>query len=320
MSQLPAVPLTLDSALSQLRHSTDLSDERLAALFETAFTDTYRRVVDDDHAVRARVDLASGRCQLYRRDDGGEMVIEVTIPDFPRQAAHAARQAVAQALREAAKERVLRDASEHRGELIDTIVENQSGPVWYLRAGHGRALLPPEEQAQGERLTGGQHLKVMVLEARRRAQDAVMVVSRSHPQLLRLLIEQEVPEVANGQVAIRGIVREAGRRSKVAVEASEAAIDATGACIGPRGIRHRAITSQLGEEQLQFVAWSPDLATYIGNSMAPASVQRVELDEETRTAHVIVSADQLSLAIGRGGENARLVARLSGWRIDVVAA
>jgi N utilization substance protein A len=319
MTDLPATQL--DAAIATLRETTELSDERLAALFEAAFVDTYRRLVDDDGSVRARVDLAAGQCILYRTDDGGhEVAIDVAIPDFPRQAAQAARAAVASALREAGKDRVLREASMHRGELIDTIVDSHGGSVWYLRAGEMRVLLPPEEQAQGEELVPGRHLKVMVLEGRRRSQDAVVVVSRSHPQLLRLLLEQEVPEVANGQVLVRGIVREAGRRSKVAVEAADPAVDARGACIGPRGIRHHAITSELGDEQVQIVVWSGDQATYIANALAPATVRRVDLDDESRTATVTVAPDQLSLAIGRGGDNARLVARLCGWRIDIVAA
>jgi N utilization substance protein A len=276
-------------------------------------------MVADDATVHARVDLAAGTCRMYRRaDDGGEILVDVQVPDFPRQASQAARAAVATALREAGKDRVLREASLRRGELIDAIVDTRTGTVWYLRAGEMRVLLPPEEQAPGEELIPGRHLKVMVLEGRRRNQDAVVVVSRSHPQLLRLLLEQEVPEVANGQVVVRGIVREAGRRSKVAVEAADPAVDARGACIGPRGVRHQAITSELGSEQVQIVVWSPDPATYIANALAPATVGRVDLDDSTRTATVTVAPDQLSLAIGRGGDNARLVARLCGWRIDVV--
>ncbi len=314
-------PDRLEAAIASLRETTELSDDRLAALFEAAFEETYRRMVADDRDVRAHVDLLTGRWSMHRPDpSGGTTTVAVDLPDFPRQAAQAARAAVAVALREASKDRVLREASLHRGELIDAIVDTRSGPVWYLRAGELRVLLPPEEQIASEELQPGHHLKVMVLEGRRRSQDAVVVVSRSHPQLLRLLLEQEVPEVANGQVLVRGIVREAGRRSKVAVEAADPAVDARGACIGPRGVRHRAITSVLGEEQVQIVAWSPDPATYIANALAPAPVRRVDLDDATRTATVTVPPEQLSLAIGRGGDNARLVARLCGWRIDVVGA
>jgi N utilization substance protein A len=313
-------PGHLDAAIASLRENTELSDERLARLFESAFVDTYRRLAGGDGPIHARVDLAAGTCSLYRTGPGGEETpLAGDIPDFPRQAAQAARDAVATALREAGKDRVLREASLRRGEMIDTIVDTRAGTVWYLRAGDMRVLLPPEEQAQGEELIPGHHLKVMVLEGRRRSQDAVVVVSRSHPQLLRLLLEQEVPEVANGQVVVRGIVREAGRRSKVAVEAADPAVDARGACIGPRGIRHQAITSELGDEQVQIVLWSEDPATYIANALAPATVLRVDLDDASRTARVTVESDQLSLAIGRGGDNARLVARLCGWRIDVVA-
>jgi N utilization substance protein A len=313
------VATDLEGAIATLRETTELSDERLAALFESAFEETYRRVVADDGGVRARVDLFTGSWAMYRRAPGGEETsVPVDLADFPRQAAHAARAAVATALREAGKDRVLREASLHRGELIDAVVDTRAGGVWYLRRGEMRVLLPPEEQIPSEDLEPGRHLKVMVLEGRRRSQDAVVVVSRSHPQLLRLLLEQEVPEVATGQVLVRGIVREAGRRSKVAVEAADPAVDARGACIGPRGIRHQAITSVLGDEQVQIVVWSSDQATYIANALAPASVRRVDLDEETRTATVTVAEDQLSLAIGRGGDNARLVARLCGWRIDVV--
>lgn len=315
-----SVPL-LETAIAALRESTELSDERLAALFEAAFVDTYRRLVVDDPSIRARVDLTAGAIRMYRpRADGGEEQLEVELPDFPRQAAHAAREAVTSALREAGKDRVLREASMRRGELIDAIVDSRGGPVWYLRAGEMRVLLPPEEQSHGEELVPGRHVKVMVLDGRRRSQDAVVVVSRSHPQLLRLLLEQEVPEVANGQVVVRGIVREAGRRSKVAVEAVDPAVDARGACIGPRGVRHQAITSELGTEQVQIVVWSPEPAAYIANALVPAIARSVDLDDATRTARVTVAAEQLSLAIGRGGENARLVARLCGWRIDIAAA
>jgi N utilization substance protein A len=319
MTDAAATPL--ETAIATLRETTELSDERLAALFEEAFVDTYRRLVDGSADVRARVDLATGTCTLYHASsERADEPVPVDLPDFPRQAAQAARAAVATALREAGKDRVLREASMHRGELIDAIVDSRGGSVWYLRAGEMRVLLPPEEQAEGEELVPGRHLKVMVLEGRRRSQDAVVVVSRSHPQLLRLLLEQEVHEVANGQVLVRGIVREAGRRSKVAVEAADPAVDARGACIGPRGIRHQAITSELGDEQVQIVVWSGDPATYIANALAPATVRSVELDDESRTATVTVATDQLSLAIGRGGDNARLVARLCGWRIDIVAA
>src|ERR1035437_9535687 len=167
-------PGHLDAAIASLRENTELSDERLARLFESAFVDTYRRLAGGDGPIHARVDLAAGTCSLYRTGPGGEETpLAGDIPDFPRQAAQAARDAVATALREAGKDRVLREASLRRGEMIDTIVDPRAGTVWYLRPGDMRVLLPPEEQAQGEELIPGHHLKVMVLEGRRRSQDAV---------------------------------------------------------------------------------------------------------------------------------------------------
>jgi N utilization substance protein A len=178
-------------------------------------------------------------------------------------------------------------------------------------------MLPPEEQIPGERLAIRDHVKVVIVEGRRRGPDALVVVSRSHPQLVQRLMEQEVPELASGQVVIRAIARDPGRRTKVAVDAPDGDVDPQGACIGRNGVRQRAVTSELGEEQVQIVAWSADPATFVMNSLIPAVAQGVELDPETRTAHIAVAADQLSLAIGRGGENARLAAKLTGWRIDI---
>lgn len=308
----------LDSALAQLRSSADLSSQRVAAVVEAAMAETYRRLVQDDPAVVAQIDLDRGTCRLVRRrEDGSEEEVAVGHPDYPRQAAAAARHALSAALREAVGERAVREADRHRGELLDGVVEGRRGATWCLRVGDLQAVLPPEEQSEGEELTLGQHVRVVMLEGRRSGGDAFAVVSRSHPQVLHLLLHQEVPEVASGQVVVRGIVREAGRRSKVAVEAVDPAIDAQGACIGPRGVRHRALTAELRPEQVQVVTWSPDAATYVGHALAPAHVLGVTLDEQTRTARVRVEPAQVSLAIGRGGENARLAARLTGWRIDV---
>ncbi|HZB97622.1 MAG TPA: transcription termination/antitermination protein NusA [Candidatus Sulfotelmatobacter sp.] len=315
---LPAPSLTAGT-VEELAKQSGLEPPEIAHLIERAVVDAYRRFVSDDAGVHARVDLETGSYEIYRRDEGGGETRLALQGEFVRQAVHAAKQAVSERLREREKDRVMLEASRQHGQLIDTIVERSVGSVWYLRAGDMTAILPPEEQMPGERLRLHQHLKVVVLDARRRFHDAVVVVSRAHPLLLRLLLEQEVPEVPRGQVIVRGLVREAGRRSKIAVEAGAEGIDPQGACIGPKGIRHRAITSALGEEQVQIIAWSADEAEYVGNALAPARVSRVELDAEARTATVTVAPDQLSLAIGRGGENARLAARLTGWRIDISA-
>jgi N utilization substance protein A len=308
------------AAVAQIAADAGVSEGQLTEIVGRAIVDTYRRLVVDDPGLSARVDLRTGVHHVVRpTEDGGEMVLAPLGGDAARQAAHAVRAAVLDRLRSAGAERVLSEAATRRGELIDCVVESRAAGSWYLRAGELTVVLPPEEQAQGEELVPRQHVKVVVLEGRMRQHDAVVVASRSHPQLVRLLLDQEVPELGRGQVVIRAIAREAGRRTKVAVWSTDPDIDPQGACIGPRGIRHRAVTSQLGAEQLQVVRYDPDPARYVANSLIPAAVLGVDLDTATRTAHVQVDAGQLSLAIGRGGENARLAARLTGWRIDISA-
>jgi N utilization substance protein A len=307
-------------AVSQIAAEAGVSEEELSELVGQAIVDTYRRLVVDDPSLRARIDFRRGVNQVVRSDsDDGETVLPPLSGDAARQAAQAVRSAVLDRVRSAGAQRVITEATMRRGELIDAVVESRAGGSWYLRSGDLTVVLPPEEQSQGEELAPRQHVKVVVLEGRRRARDAVVVATRAHPQLVRLLLEQEVPELGRGQVVIRGIAREPGRRTKVAVDSTDAAIDPQGACIGPKGIRHRAVTSQLGAEQLQIVRYDHDPAAYVANALIPASVLGVELEAATKTAHVSVDPKQLSLAIGRGGENARLAARLTGWRIDITA-
>jgi N utilization substance protein A len=311
----PAVTL---SALRALAAATPLSEADITSAVEQGVAKAYRRLVEDDPQIRARVNLESGTFVVYKvGDDGDEQPVAVDVPDFPRQAAAAARTAVSERLASVEQRRVLGEASSQRGVLRDAIVERRLGTIWYVDAAGVPGMLPPEEQIPGERLAIRDHIKVVIVEGRRKGPDAVVVVSRSHPQLVQRLMEQEVPELQTGQVVVRAIARDPGRRTKVAVDAPEGDVDPQGACIGRNGVRQRAVTSELGDEQVQIVAWSPDPATFVMNSLIPAVARGVELDTETRTAHISVASDQLSLAIGRGGENARLAARLTGWRIDI---
>ncbi|HUZ70670.1 MAG TPA: transcription termination/antitermination protein NusA [Candidatus Saccharimonadales bacterium] len=313
-----AAPTVTLSALRDLAAATPLTEADITGAVEDGVAAAYRRLVEDDPGVRARVSLDSGTFVVYRvGDDGVEETIDVTVPDFARQAAAAARTAVAERLTGIERRRILGEASNQRGVLRDAIIERRLGSIWYLDAAGVPGMLPPEEQIPGERLRIRDHVKVVIVEGRRRGPDALVVVSRSHPQLVQRLMEQEVPELTSGQVVIRAIARDPGRRTKVAVDAPDGDVDPQGACIGRNGVRQRAVTSELGEEQVQIVAWSADPATFVMNSLIPAAAQGVELDLETRTAHIAVAADQLSLAIGRGGENARLAAKLTGWRIDI---
>jgi N utilization substance protein A len=314
---MPGPAVTL-SALRDLAAATPLSEADITSAVEQGVATAYRRLVEDDPHVRARVNLESGTFIVYKvGDDGDEQPVKVDVPDFPRQAAAAARTAVAERVASVEQRRILGEGSSQRGVLRDAIVERRMGSIWYLDAAGVPGMLPPEEQIPGERLALRDHIKVVIVEGRRKGPDAVVVVSRSHPQLVQRLMEQEVPELQTGQVVIRAIARDPGRRTKVAVDAPEGDVDPQGACIGRNGVRQRAVTSELGEEQVQIVAWSADPAKFVMNSLIPAVARGVELDTESRTAHISVASDQLSLAIGRGGENARLAARLTGWRIDI---
>ncbi|MFN2582864.1 MAG: transcription termination/antitermination protein NusA [Candidatus Dormibacteria bacterium] len=308
------------TALHDLSEDMSISEDAITSAVEQAVVETYRKLVEDDAEVRAKVDVRSGSWEVFRVVDGVETPARVDKPEFPRLAAAAVRAAVAGRVEEESRRKVLDAGAARHGQLVDAIIERPAGPGWYVDAGGMPGLLPPEERIPGELLDRHQHIKVVVLEARTRTHDAVLVVSRSHPLLLHRLLEQEVPELQNGQVVIRGIARDPGRRSKVAVEAPAGEIDPQGACIGPKGVRQRAVTSELGAEQVQIVAWAADPQQYVKNSLIPATVERVELDDSTHTAHAAVPSTQLSLAIGRSGENARLAARLTGWRIDIAAA
>lgn len=201
-------------------------------------------------------------------------------------------------------------------------MERSEEGTWYLRAGALQAVLAREEQIPKERLQRGQHLKVVLLESKRGGGAEYLQVraSRTSPLLLRRLLESEVPELGEGTLALRSVTRDPGERAKVAVESLRDEVDAKGACIGVRGVRIRAVVALLAGEKVDVVEWSDDPAIYVARALAPAPVLAVRIDQESRRATVTVAPDVLSLAIGREGQNARLAARLTGWRIDIHAA
>ena len=310
------VELDLSGIVADLRQA-DIEPVEFGQLLCGAVVDTYRRLVEDDPSVRAELDFETGHLRLLR----GGIAIELPSGDVARQTAQAARKVVSTFLGNRQIETVIRTADARRNELVDGVVEATQGKVWMLRLlGDIWGLLPPEEQGRNEKLVRGEHLKVIVIGGRRRTRDAVMVVSRTHPLLVQRLLEREVPELHTGEIEIKAIAREAGVRCKVAVKSNVEAIDARGACIGPKGVRHRAVTDELKAEQLQIVHWSEDPAELVANALAPAEALSVSLDTPNRTANIVVAPDKLSLAIGRGGENARLVAKLTGWRVDIKPA
>ncbi len=251
----------------------------------------------------------------------GELfMVESTPENAGRIAAQTAKQVISQRLHEAEHSAIFEEYADKEGEVVSGVVQRFEAGQAYIELGRTEAVLPAAEQVRSERYRVGQHLKVVLLQVAHTTKGPRVIVSRSHPELLRRLFELEVPEVYNGTVEIKSIAREAGFRSKIAVSAKQEGIDPVGCCVGLRGIRIQNIVSELSGEKIDVVMWSPDPATFIANALSPAHIVGVQLNKKDQVATVIVPDKQLSLAIGKEGQNARLAAKLTGWRIDIKSA
>lgn len=250
---------------------------------------------------------------------GDEIASPEPLPhNASRIAAQTAKQVVLQRLREAERELLYEEFLHHKEDIISGVIgQMESGRTMVLDLGRAQGIMPPDEQVFTERYKKGQRVKVYVLDVRNGPKGPEILVSRSHKDMLRRLFEIEVPEVYNGIVEIKAIAREAGHRSKVAVHSTQEGIDPVGSCIGIRGNRIQSIVNELQGEKIDVVAWHNDPKTFIGRAISPSEVVHVELSPEDQTAMVVVPDRQLSLAIGKEGQNARLAARLSGWRLDI---
>ena len=251
----------------------------------------------------------------------GEVIeVEATPRNAGRIAAQTAKQVILQRLHEAEHSAIFEEYTNKEGDVITGIVQRIEPRQMFIDLGRTEAVLPAVEQVRNERYRVGQRLKVYLLEVVRSGKGPQLVVSRSHPNLLRRLFELEVPEVFNGVVEIKSIAREAGYRSKVAVAARQEGVDPVGCCVGLRGIRIQNIVSELNGEKIDVVMWDPGASVFITNALSPARVLDVELDDAEEVATVVVPDQQLSLAIGKEGQNVRLAAKLTGWRIDIKSA
>ena len=251
---------------------------------------------------------------------GEALMVESTPANAGRIAAQTAKQVILQRLHEAEHSAIFEEYADKEGEVVSGVVQRFEAGQAFIELGRTEAVLPPSEQVRSERYRVGQHLKVVLLQVARTSKGPRVIVSRSHPELLRRLFELEVPEVYNGTVEIKSIAREAGFRSKIAVGAKQEGIDPVGCCVGLRGIRIQNIVSELNGEKIDVVMWSPEPANFIANALSPAHIVGVQLNKEEQVATVIVPDKQLSLAIGKEGQNARLAAKLTGWRIDIKSA
>lgn len=277
-----------------------------------------KEVVEDVQDVRTEVllDVARGvdpNCQL-----GDTVVVESTPHDFGRVAAQTARQVIQQRLREAERTAQMEYFNRQVGEIVSGIVQassNQSSTVGLDMRAEG--ILPANHRIPGERFRVHDRVRAIILEVKDSSRGPQIMLSRAHRNFLRRLLENEVPEIYHGIVEVRAIAREPGQRAKVAVSASQAGVDPVGACVGVRGVRIQAIVRELHEEKIDIIEWNADQVIYISKAISPARVAGVYLNEKDKTATVVVQEDQLSLAIGRDGQNARLAAKLTGWRIDI---
>ena len=251
---------------------------------------------------------------------GDTLNVEVTPHNAGRIAAQIAKQVVLQRLREAEHEAIFEEYATKAADIVSGVIRRVEPKHVYIDLGRAEGVLPAAEQTPTEHYRVGQRLKVYMLEVERTPKGPQILVSRSHRNLLRRLMELEIPEIHNGTVEIKSIAREAGYRSKVAVAARQAGVDPVGCCVGLRGIRIQNVVNELNGERIDVIQWHPDPAAFIANALSPAPVVQVVINEAQKTATVIVPDKQLSLAIGKEGQNARLVAKLTGWGIDIKSA
>ncbi|MGI8703387.1 MAG: transcription termination factor NusA [Candidatus Limnocylindrales bacterium] len=331
-------------ALLQLNAEKGVSREQLVQTVEEAIESAYRRVAPGNENIGVEIDAESGKIRIFRAmtvvEEVEDPTTQFTVDDakayrpdpepgqkieieeldqstFGRIHAQTAKQVVLQRLREAEREVVFGQYAQREGEIITGTVNRVEPRAIILDVGRAEAVLATTEQSATEHYRIGQHVKAYVLEVRRTTKGPQIYVSRTHKGFLRRLFELEVPEIHAGTVEIRAIAREAGTRSKMAVSSRQEGIDPVGATVGQRGGRVQAVVAELNGEKIDVIPWSDDPAVLVANALSPAQVVNVSIDEEARIATVTVPERMLSLAIGREGQNARLAAKLTGWRIDI---
>ena len=318
-------------ALRELEREKGVSFEVILSGLEEAMASAYKAWWHQQHpdldeemfGARAKIDPESGEMQVWivTLDEEGEPVseepAEVTDEFKGRIGAQVAKQVIYQKLRDAEREITYEEFAGRETDVVTGIIQQDSHRYTLLDLGKVEALLPQAEQVPSEPYRHGERLKAYITEVRRTTKGPQVVVSRTHPGLLKKLFEMEVPEIEEGMVEIKAVAREPGRRSKIAVVSHEPGVDPVGACVGAKGSRVRMVVNELKGEKIDVVPWSEDDAAYVANALQPAKVKEVRIDAETQTALVMVPDYQLSLAIGKEGQNARLAARLTGWRIDI---
>jgi N utilization substance protein A len=321
--------IPMDS-LREVERERGIAFERLVEAIERALASAYLRMTnateDETRSARAEVDRTTGDVTLYAQDveidpeTENATVLkewEDTPANFGRIAAQTAKQVILQSLREAERDITFGEYSGREGDIVTGIVQQHDHRYTILDLGKAEALMPPNEQIPHERYEHGARLKAYIVEVRKSARGPQIIVSRTHPNLIKRLFELEVPEILDGVVEIRGVAREPGHRSKIAVSSNDRNVDAVGACVGSKGSRVRMVMNELRGEKIDIIKWTEDIQDFVANALSPAKVKEVHIQDDGQTGLVIVPDYQLSLAIGKEGQNARLAARLTGLRVDI---
>ena len=314
--------LDMGEALAALAQDRGITVETLLGALADALESAYKRMPGAHEYAWVTIDPDTFDIRVFAQelDEDGEPYgpeIDATPDDFGRIAAMTARQVMTQRIREAERELKYEEYAGREGDIVTGIIQQSDNRYTLLDLGKVEALMPQAEQVPYERYEHGSRLKAYIVEVRKTTKGPQIVVSRTHPGLIKRLFELEVPEIAGGVVELKAAAREPGHRTKIAVWSNDPNVDPVGACVGARGARVRMVTNELRGEKVDIVPFSEDQQEFVMRALQPAKVKEVRLDDETGTATVIVHDFQLSLAIGKEGQNARLAARLTGWRIDI---
>lgn len=331
------------NALEDLAREKGVSKDILFDAIETALISGYKKNFNSAQNVRVDLNRETGAVRVLARKDVVEVVedprlqisleqarqispsyevgdtveIEVTPRDFGRIAAQTAKQVVTQRIREAERAVIYNEFIDREEDIITGIMQRQDGRNIYIDLGRTEALMPLHEKMPNDQFKQGDRVKAYITKVEKTTKGPLILLSRTHPGFLKRLFEREVPEIYDGTVEIKGLAREAGERSKVAVYSINEDVDPVGACVGPKGARVQTIVQELNGEKIDIVEWSEDPAVYVANALSPAKVIKVEVFEDQKMTQVVVPDHQLSLAIGKRGQNARLAAKLTNWKIDI---
>lgn len=335
--------MELKKAIDQISKDKGIDREMLVDTLEEAVRSSVLRKYGEDMDVEVSYNDEQGEIEVYqfkavvetvenpaieislddaRKSDPGaqiddELGFRLSIEDLGRIAAQSAKQVIIQRMRDAEQEIIYEEYKDRVGEIVSGIIQRRDKTGWIINLGRTEALLPKEEQIPRERYKRGDRVQAYLIDVRREGRGPQVIVSRSHPDYMIALFKREVPEVADATVSILGVARDPGSRAKVAVTSHDRDVDPVGACVGIRGSRIQNVVQELRGERIDIVVWSPDVATYAVNALSPAVITRITVDEDEQMLEVVVPDSQLTLAIGRKGQNVKLASKLLGWKIDI---